>query len=67
MAVFPWGLENGAGSFSHVSPVDLRYTAAYEDHKCTSSSNEKKKNLTETPAVVLYQPDENAWVSRLEN
>jgi hypothetical protein len=38
--------------------LSSRYTAAYEDHKRTSSSNEKKKS---TPAVVLYQPEENAW------
>ena len=44
--------------------LSSRYTAAYEDHKRTSSSNEKKKNLTETPAVVLYQPEEkDAWGS----
>jgi hypothetical protein len=42
--------------------LSSRYTAAYEDYKRTSNSNEKKKSQAETPAVVLYQPEnENAW------
>ena len=37
--------------------LSSRYTAAYEDHKRTSSSNEKKKS---TPAVVLLRSEVNS-------